>query len=98
MSLTASLRCNVIVKRYNDDLYEVLLLLKMSNKKEKLDLLKQKILKRVFLSGDSEYQYAQVEPLFRFLPKTFPKIPFSRAEVCDYVFKVPLIEDDFLGF
>ena len=65
-SITVSLRCNVIVKRYKDDFYEVILL-KMSNKKEKLDLLKQKILKRVFLSGDSEYQYAQVEPLFQFL-------------------------------
>ena len=45
-SLTASLRCNVIVKRYKDDLYGVILLLKMSSKKEKLDLIKQKILKR----------------------------------------------------
>ena len=45
-SLTASLRCNVIVKRYKDDFYGVILLLKMSSKKEKLDLLKQKILKR----------------------------------------------------
>ena len=58
----------------------------MSNKKEKLDLLKQKILKRVFLSEDSDYQYAQVEPLFRFLRKIFPNIPFRRAEVHDYVF------------
>ena len=39
------------------------------------------------MSGDSEYQYAQVEPLFRFLRKKFPKIPLSRAEVPDYVFK-----------
>ena len=57
---------------------------KMSNKKEKLDLLKQKILQRVFFRVEIvSINMLKWNPYSDFCEKKLPKIPFSRAEVRD---------------